>query len=458
MGLPAASCSTMQVLSALRKEKDLAFKEALSLEVIGELLEKYKVDFRDRDFPPDLTLMAFVTQLIRPKSSCQDAVNMVNRERNARGLPPVSSSTSAYCKARKRIPLELIKDLALRLGHAMESCAPESWSWLGHQVKLIDGTTFTMADTPSNQEAWPQPKQQQDGVGFPMMRAVGILGQATGGCLGLAYGPVQGKETGEHALFRQLLKFINKGDVVVADRYYCSYFLIAQLVAQGAHIITRIHGSRDYDFRRGKRLGTGDHIVELVKPPKPNWMDQEQYEKIPDTLELREMKGEFGDRNGEEVVIVTTLLDPKKYPRTEVLSAYKLRWNVELDLRSLKTVMGMDFLACKSPEMIDREVWTYILSYNLVRKLVCQAAVRHDVDPRRISFSGAISVFNGYMPLVVNAATPEIATRMFDCMIDQIAEQVIPYRPGRKEPRAVKRRPKDYPRLTKTRKIARETS
>jgi hypothetical protein len=332
----------------------------------------------------------------------------------------------------------------------MEKAVPSEWLWKGRHLKLIDGSTLSMPDTPENQQRWPQHDQQDEGVGFPIMRIVGVLSMATAACLGLAYGPYQGKETGEHALARQLLPLIHQKDILLADRYYCSYFLIAQVLAQGADLITRLHGARNYDFRRGHRLGEGDHIVELVKPPIPKWMDQETYDSIPETLELREMKSDHKDEHGDEVIIVTTLLNPETYPRSEVLGAYRLRWNVELDLRSLKTVMGMDILSCKSQEMIEKEVWTYILAYNLIRQLICQAAEKHKVEPRRISFTGAIQTFNAFLPLI-NVGPPEFSKRMYDAMIDIIAQHKIPNRPGRSEPKALKRRPKAYPRLTKPR-------
>ena len=449
--MAALAHSTALALSDLRQQEGLALRQAFSNQHLTETFARHLGDFRDRDYPPDLTLMAFCSQLISKKSSCSEAVQAINRDRLARGLALVSESTSAYCQARQRLPLDLIKDLAGETGRLLEITCPKSWLWHGHHVKLIDGSTLSMPDTPANQAAWPQHGQQDEGVGFPIMRIVGMLSLASGACLGLSYGPYQGKETGEHALCRQLLPLIDVNDIVLADRYYCSYFLIAQLLAQNAHLITRLHGARDYDFRRGQWLGEGDHIVELIKPPRPKWMDQETYDRIPKTLKLREMKSGHKDSDGDEVIVVTTLLEPDHYPLSEVLAAYRLRWNVELDLRALKSVMGMDILSFKTPDMIEKEIWTYILSYNLIRQLVCQAAERRDLEPRRISFSAAISAFQLYVPLIIHAESPEFAQRMYNGMIDDISRHIIPHRPGRSEPKAVKRRPKAYPRLTKPR-------
>jgi hypothetical protein len=448
--MASSAQSTAVTLSQLQNLEGLAFRDSFSSSHMSEVMSRHAGDFRDRAYAPDVTLMAFCTQLISSDSSCREVVTKLNRDRTKSGLMPISSSTSAYCQARSRLSLGLIKDLAIESGEFMEKAVPSEWLWKGRHLKLIDGSTLSMPDTPENQQRWPQHDQQDEGIGFPIMRIVGVLSMATAACLGLAYGPYQGKETGEHALARQLLPLIHQKDILLADRYYCSYFLIAQVLAQGADLITRLHGARNYDFRRGHRLGEGDHIVELVKPPIPKWMDQETYDSIPETLELREMKSDHKDEHGDEVIIVTTLLNPETYPRSEVLGAYRLRWNVELDLRSLKTVMGMDILSCKSPEMIEKEVWTYILAYNLIRQLICQAAEKHKVEPRRISFTGAIQTFNAFLPLI-NVGPPEFSKRMYDAMIDIIAQHKIPNRPGRSEPKAVKRRPKAYPRLTKPR-------
>jgi hypothetical protein len=448
--MASSAQSTAVTLSQLQNLEGLAFRDSFSSSHMSEVMSRHAGDFRDRAYAPDVTLMAFCTQLISSDSSCREVVTKLNRDRTKSGLMPISSSTSAYCQARSRLSLGLIKDLAIESGEFMEKAVPSEWLWKGHHLKLIDGSTLSMPDTPENQQRWPQHDQQDEGIGFPIMRIVGVLSMATAACLGLAYGPYQGKETGEHALARQLLPLIHQKDILLADRYYCSYFLIAQVLAQGADLITRLHGARNYDFRRGHRLGEGDHIVELVKPPIPKWMDQETYDSIPETLELREMKSDHKDEHGDEVIIVTTLLNPETYPRSEVLGAYRLRWNVELDLRSLKTVMGMDILSCKSPEMIEKEVWTYILAYNLIRQLICQAAEKHKVEPRRISFTGAIQTFNAFLPLI-NVGPPEFSKRMYDAMIDIIAQHKIPNRPGRSEPKAIKRRPKAYPRLTKPR-------
>jgi hypothetical protein len=310
-----------------------------------------------------------------------------------------------------------------------------------------------MPDTLENQSQWPQHGLQGEGTGFPIMRVVAIISLATAAISDFAFGRYQGEGTGELALAKQLLSSLESGDLLVADRYYCSYFFISILQDLNVDLVTRLHGARKYDFRKGKRLGIGDHLVTLIKPPKPFWIDQETYNNIPPSLTVREIKSP--KENCDDVVLVTTLVDPKKYPRTELAAVYKRRWNIELDLRSIKSVMGMDILSCKTPDMIEKEIWAYVLTYNLIRQLICQAAEKHEIDPRSISFTGALQIFEAFHASLKNSDSRK-SQKAYELMIDLIAENRIGNRPGRKEPRAVKRRPKPYPTLSEHREKARQ--
>jgi hypothetical protein len=443
------------IITDLSESDGLCFRKAISDDHLAKLFEKHKIDFRDRLMPPDVTLLAFCSQLIGKDRSCRRAVTRILNDRESKGLFRCSTSTSAYCQARTRLPLPLVVDLAKQTAQFLESDCPPQWLWKGHHVKMIDGSTLTMPDTQENQERWPQHGKQSEGVGFPIMRVVAIMSLATAAISDFAYGPWQGKETGELALARRLLSSLEKGDLLLADRYYCSYFFIAMLQELGIDLVTRLHGARDYDFRTGKRLGKGDHLVELIKPPRPAWMEKDAYEKMPSTLTVREIKSsKDGD---EDIIVVTTLVDPGKYSRTELASVYKKRWNVELDLRSIKSVMGMDILSCKTPDMIEKEVWTYILTYNLIRQLICQAANKHKIEPRTISFTGALQAFDAFYPSLRGGDHLKVK-RAYELMLDIIAENRIGNRPGRREPKAVKRRPKAYPLLQTSRSEAHQGS
>jgi hypothetical protein len=435
----------------LAKDEGLPFRPLLSGQMLERVFDKYNVNFRDRTFPPDLTLTAFCSQLISFDHSCRGAVTRVNSERTRQGLAKCSASTSAYCQARARLPFELIRDLGRSVAHELESNHPRDWLWKGRSVKLLDGSTLSMPDTKENQTEWPQHKAQGEGLGFPIMRVVSLMSLATGAVIDFAFGPCRGKDSGELTLAKQLLPSLTRNDIILADRYYCSYFFIATLLALKVDIITRLRGERKSGLRSAIYAKSGDHLLELIKPPRPVWMDESTYEKMPKILKLREIKSGHKDDKGQEVVLVTTLLDPDSYTRTELLACSKRRWNVELDLRSMKTIMGMDVLACKTPEMIKKEVWTYILTYNLVRQLISRAAIKYKLEPRQISFTGAIQVFLAFAPLFDGNPNPHDAKRYYDTMLEMIASYRIGNRPGRREPKVVKRRPKRLKKMTRPR-------
>jgi hypothetical protein len=281
---------------------------------------------------------------------------------------------------------------------------------------------------------------------------VALLGLATGAVLASAFGPWRGKQTGEAALFRVLLDDLQPGDVLVADRYYCSYWIVALALALGVHVVFRKHQLRHTDFRTGRRLGRNDHVVSWTKPPRPTWMAEADYEGLPATLSLREVRSQIttpGCRV-KDLVVVTTLLDPDAYPREEILDLYHERWHVEIDLRSIKTQMKMEILRCQTPEMVRKEIWAHLLAYNLVRKVMAQAAQEHQVTPRHLSFAGAMQTLNEFRTLLLTTAAADLPALCTD-LLAAIASHRVGNRPDRCEPRKVKRRPKGYSRLLQPR-------
>lgn len=397
-----------------------------------------------------------MAQVLCPDHSCQQAVLRVNAERVANGQKPASSDTSAYCDARLRLPEKLPHNLLCASGLNLEQVVPHEWLWKKRHVKLIDGSTVSMPDTPANQTEYPQQSEQKPGLGFPVARIVAILSLATGSALDLAIAPYKGKLTGEHALPRQLLHCFNVGDVALADSYYCSYFLIATLQSMGVDFVGRLHGARDSDFRRGKHLGKGDHLVSYLRPSRPEWMDKETYAQMPTALTVREVKVVFetpGFRT-KSIVVATTILDPDCASVEELAELYRQRWHVELDLRSIKSVMQMDVLRCKTPEMVRKEIWVHLLAYNLIRKIMCEAAFIKKLNPRQISFKGAMQAMNSFR--FVWIYNHGVAGKIiYGLMLDQISEIRVGDRPGRIEPRAIKRRPRQYDLLTVPRAVAR---
>ena len=424
-----------------------AFSDVLPEGVLRQLVDCHAGAYRERVYSPLRTLGLFIGQALSADGACQDAVARNLSERSACGVAACSLNTGPYCKARQRLPLGLIVALLSAIGRRMEQAQPQAWRWRGRCVKLLDGTTVSMPDTPSNQEVFPQNPAQQPGLGFPLARLVAILSLGTGAVLDWAMGACQGQDTGEQALFRQLLGALDAGDVVLADELYCSYWILATLKARGVDALMHQSVHRAYDFRRGKRLGPGDHIVQWARPPRPSWMDHETYAAMPETLSVREVRV-----NGR--VLVTTLLDVHTASAVELDRLYRSRWNIEVDLRSIKAEMGMDILRCKSPEMIRKEVAVHLLAYTLVRAVMAQAASLAHVLARALRFKGVVQVLNAYHQQLRHSAGQRIRI-MMAYLLGAISMLRLPSRPDRVEPRAIKRRPKPHRLLLIPRPLAR---
>ncbi len=323
-----------------------------------------------------------------------------------------------------------------------------------HHAKLIDGFTFTMPDTPKNQAKYPQQKTQKVGCGQPIARAVTILSLATACVMDVAIGPYQGKETGEPALLRSMLNSLDDGDIAVMDRYYCSFMMIALLLLQGTQTCARKHHLRHTDFRRGKRLGKYDHLIIWTRPKRPAWMDEETYSQIPETLQLREIRYNIvapGYRT-RTIDVITTLVDADEYTKEEIAQLVGFRWNSELDIRNIKESLNLGHVRCKSPEMVHLEVWTTLLGYNLIRTTAAGAAQLHGKQPRQISFTSTCQyVLASWMQLSAGSIAASSLADYLLLMLKQIAACLVANRPGRLEPRVVKRRPKPYKLMQKPR-------
>jgi hypothetical protein len=283
-----------------------------------------------------------------------------------------------------------------------------------------------------------------------------ILSLATAMIEDMAMGPYAGKETGETALFRQLLGRMSSGDVVLADRYFSSYFMIALLQELGIHFVGRIHQRRAYDFRRGRRLGRQDHIVTWRRPVRPAWMDQATYDRMPLTLQVREVGVQVNQPGFrvQALVVVTTLLDAERYTRDDLEELYHQRWHVELDIRSIKISLSMDVLRCKTPEMVRKEIWTCLLAYNLIRQTMLQAALLAGRSPRQLSFAAAMQKIAASCGTIL-VIPEERALRLIDVHLWDLGTELVGDRPNRVEPRKIKRRPKPHELLMEPRAEAR---
>lgn len=403
--------------------------------------------YRERFYPPLQTLALFLEQVLESDQACQDAVARHLSERTALGLAPCSLNTGPYCKARGRLALGLIRCLQRQVASNLEGVQPLAWKWHGREVKLLDGTTVSMPDTRSNQALYPQSAEQAPGLGFPLARVVGVIALGHGALLDWAMGPGVGKGTGEQALLRQIEGCLHAGDIALADRYFCTYFTLARLQQKGVDVVMRQHAHRKVDFRAGRRLGPRDHVVLWHKPQRPDWMDEPTYAQMPEALTVRECKV-----RGR--VLVSTLLDAQRVTTVELDALYQSRWHIELDLRSIKAVMQMDILRCKTPAMVQKEVAAHLLGYNLVRALMARAARLADVLPRALSFKGALQVVRAFSEVLRLNPAARLSV-MLAHLLGAIASLRLAQRPNRVEPRAVKRRPKPHRLLTVPRSVAR---
>src|SRR5450830_71062 len=400
-------------------------------------------EHRERLYPPTVALSMFMRQVLEADGSCQNAVNGWAAQRAADGLRPCSVRTGGFCRARQRLPLEMLSTLTRETGRLLHEKALAQWLWRGRAVKLVDGTGISMPDTAENQERYPQPSTQAPGVGFPLARLVMVICLATGAALDMAVGPHSGKGTGELGLVRSLLKGFSPGDVMLADALYCNYWLIATLMARGVDVLFEQSGARITDFRRGQSLGTREHLVCWPKPAaRPEWMTPEQYAHFPDELTVREVKV-------AHQVLVTALLDHRKVSKDDLSALYARRWNVELDLRNLKTTTGMDVLRCQTPQMNEKQLWVHLLAYNVIRLLMAQAACNAVIDPRELSFKHTVQLWTEWVSRGMSA------TKDSGLLFTLIAQCRVGNRPGRIEPRMRKRRPKPYPWLKVPRALAR---
>ena len=399
-----------------------------------------------------MSFWAFLSQVLSPDGSCRMAVRKALAYLfSSQGLV-ASSNTSAYCQARSRLPEPLLRRTLTRVSRSLEArCSPQDL-WHGHPVRIVDGTGVSMPDTPANQALYPQPKGQKPGCGFPVMRLVAVFSLATGAILSAATGSLHVHES---ALLRRLGRLFRPGDVALGDRAFGGFLNIAWLYARRVDAVFRLHQRRKADFKTGQRLGFRDHVVQWTKPVRrPKGVSPSLFRSLPDTLlvrqvEIRVRRPGFRTRR---ILLATTLLDPQRYPKSALADLYLRRWRAELFLRDIKTTLGADVLRGQSPAMVRRELWMHLIAYNLVRSLMLRAARLHHADPSRLSFKGTLDTLRTWAPVLAQATgTPNQLDALLDAMLLYIATDPVPHRPHRIEPRARKRRPKNYPLLTRPR-------
>ena len=438
----------------------LPFADVLSAQSIEQAFRQRDALFGQEDiFSTQIVLWAFLAQTLRDGkgASCAAAVEDIATYLHQTDQPAPCGDTGDYCRARAKLDLPALRRLTSDTARQLEANAEDAWLWKGRHAKLVDGFTFTMPDTPENQEAFPQQTLQEPGIGFPIARACTIQSLATAAVCDMAIGPYSGKETGETALLRGMLDSFDEGDVAVFDRCYCSFMMIAILQQRRVDVCARLHQNRSNDFRRGRRLGKYDHLITWTRPARPTWMSEEVYAEIPETLTLREIRFsvKVPGRRTKTLTVVTTLIDPNEYSKEDIAELYGFRWNVELDIRDIKHTLGLDHVRCKTPEMVRRELWVTLLGYGLVRKVIATSAAVHDKQPRQLGFTLACQAILASRMLLATGAC-RAPRRLWVAALTRIARNEVANRPGRIEPRVLKRRRHRYPLMRRTRQELQE--
>jgi hypothetical protein len=458
-----AKRSAQEVLKRQRKElyeKSVGEISAqFAEEIRPEVVERHASTKRTRVYPQTVTFWAFLTQVFSEDGSCAKAVARVQQWCRQMKLPVPSANTAGFVEARQRLPEEMLQGIHREVLRDFKRHGTGDDLWRGHVVKAVDGTSAQMPDTARNQAKYPQPSSQAPGCGFPVVQLIGVINLNNGAWEEFIESELN---VHEHRGFDQLFPHIGKNEILTADRAYASYELIARLLAQESHFIGRHSQARKLDFRKGKKLGPNERLQKWKKPetqPPGSCLSKQQWEQLPEEMQLRIIRVKGPDRTGKRTTkyLVSTLLDPIQYPAEEIGSLFYHRWEIELRLRDIKTTMRMELLRTQSPKMIRKEIMMHMIGYNALRLLMLKAGKKHGQNHRRLSFKGALQVLLSSISSFADVwKKPIIRQRERDNFLKRIAERVVPDRPGRNEPRKLKRRPKPFGSLQRPRQEYRE--
>jgi Transposase DDE domain/Insertion element 4 transposase N-terminal len=428
----------------------LPFQELLPESEIQKIIDELQIKYRCRLFDPFVTLWAFISQVLDVDKSCHNAVSRVIAAFANESVEVPSTDTSAYCQARARLPEKLLEQLFGRMAQSLEEKLTTEDLWCGRNVLVIDGSTVSMPDTVENQKAYPQPTNQKPGCGFPIAKIGVIFSLVTGAAVALC---IEVLNTHDIKLARKLYQFLHPLDILLGDRAFCAYADLVAIKKLDCDAVFRKHQSRTTSMRQGKIVGDCDKLVTWYRPKIcPKGLSPDEWVALPPTLIVREIFYYVvipGFRT-QQVSLITTLLDTTTYSTLEIVRLYGQRWDVELNLRHLKTTLGMDVLRCKTPSMVRKEIYVYLLAYNLLRSLMWSSGTTYGTLPLRLSLQATRHHLINFMTQLL-AATDAKAERIYRTLLKVIAHKAVLERPGRSEPRVRKRRPKAYPLMTKPR-------
>ena len=445
-----------QQISFLRRQflqdEGLPFTGVLSEETVSQALTAIGVVWNDTIYTPIITLWVFLGQVMSADHSCRAAVARLIAHRLSCGQSACSAKTGAYCQARKRLPEKFFSSVARRVGKTLDEKVDTAWLWKGRPVYMFDGTTVSMPDTPSNQSEYPQVPNQKRGLGFPIARVCTLISLSCGAVLDVGICKYAGKGQSELSLLRKMWDTLSPGDILLTDALMSTWYEMLTLKQKGIDSVSRLNKShRRADFRRGERLGKDDHVVRWPKPTTLRTVDKATYKALPEYLEVREtrVRVEQPGFRTKQIIVVTTLLDPKAVTKEDLASLYRSRWSQELDIRDIKISLQMDVLRCKTPELVRKEIWTHILAYNLIRTIMAQSASQHGLQPREISFKGTPQTLEAFQPLLGLEAhqSENLRQQLYLQLLQAVATHRVADRPDRFEPRFIKRRAPLYQNL-----------
>jgi hypothetical protein len=397
----------------------------------------------------------FIWQVLQPRTSCRAVVRQVQAFCETERCT-VDESTSAYCQGRGRLPLVCLQQALADSVQAADRLSFQGIEGWTRPIKVVDGSSVRLPDTKQNRDAYPYPSGQRPGCGFPVMQFCGLYSLTSGAILNTVQSPWSAHEV---PLLRALWPDLQAGDILMGDRAYGAYTILAMLPLRGVDVVSRLHQGRRFRPRQGRRIGPGDWLVTWQKPPKrPDYLSEEEWAKAPESITVRIIHVRIQEKGfrTQELWISTTLLDPIAFPAEKIAALYRRRWDMELCFRDLKTTMGMEELRCRTPAMVHKELLAFLIAHNFMRCLIAQAASAHQVCRTRISFRGAVDAARSFHQAMRLARSQRHARRLYRRLLEILARDLVPLRPGRFEPRAVKRRPKPYQRLMNARHLFRE--
>jgi len=445
-GLRAARQGATQTLNALSLPE---LRTCLDLFLPARFLvpEKTGRHSRQKVYSLGLTCQCWIWQKLKPKTSSREVVRRVQALFAALGRKPVRKSSSGYCQARLRFPKARLTRALQHLAQEADQRSGTQGSLCGRVVKVVDGTATQLADTPANQRAYPQSSYQRRGCGFPWMKLLITFSLSSGAVLQVTTG---NRHQHDLRLFGRLWRRFQENDIILGDRIFSDYATMGGLRQQGVDVVARANVKRPVDFRKGRRLGPQDALFVWEKPSnRPPYLSQAKWAALPKTLTVRVIRFSVMAKNSRSrrITVVTTLLDPKLYPREELVRVYARRWRLELCFRDLKTQLGMEQLSARTPRMARKELLAFLLAHNLVRCVMAEASAHHDVEVEQLSFKGTVDSLRQFSQAIAQARTRRQKQHLWEYLLEIIAHDRLPPRPGRREPRALKRRPKPFPRL-----------